>query len=80
MFKKFQHQKKSFCQRMKAEKQFPSVEEQLAKLRKLESEMSYEELRQFKLQQLRPTRTRNLALAGLIWTGILAVCKLTLVY
>jgi hypothetical protein len=42
--------------------------------------MSYEELRQFKLQQLRPTRTRNLALAGVIWTGIVAICKLTKVY
>lgn len=57
------------------ESSFPSVEEQLAKLRKLESEMSYEELRQFKLQQLKPTRTRNLMLAGAIWAGILGVCK-----
>ena len=52
------------------------VSEAMAKLKKFEEQLSYEQLQEYKRTQLRPHRTRNLLLAGAIWTGVLAVCKL----
>lgn len=52
------------------------VTEAMQKLKQFESTMTYEQLQDYKRTQLRPYRARNMLLAGAIWTGVIAVCKL----
>ena len=52
------------------------IADAIEKLKEFESSMTYEQLQEYKRAHLRPFRTKNLVLAGAIWAGVIAVCKL----
>lgn len=51
------------------------ISEAISKMKGLEQTMTYEEFQTYKREQMKPFRTRNLALAGALWAGVIGVCK-----